>query len=265
MWTLKLGLLRRRLKSFERKIEKRGVSPERIEPLFHTLSVLANSFKRLEHLLPFAKSDISEHIDHIVSLYGRVVELSQHHQVSAIENQAHSIEEALHRSDLQTLSENVQSLKRSIHTFCLNNRPGKEGRQIIACAKRSAERAEATLHQRDLPPLLEHGEELEDAGELADALFEIGYLFFLRKQREGTRAFNQLPEYVKERAYDHLVRLGGNPFDLGMEVLKWQQALIATGFELTASQEGSYLSESAVDAFFRERTDYTETTSRIGL
>ncbi len=257
MKALKIGikrrLLNRSLKSFEKRLDEKVVSPEKVEELFHRLSVIANGLKQLESLSPFARPDISADLDHVVSLYGKIVSLSQDHEVSAIQKSAQNLEEKISKNDCTALAHEVDKLRSHIKEFCANNLPSKEGRQILSYARNSTDWAVAFLQNKPwapLPKVAIHGEDEE----FADELFEIGYLFFLRKFREGTRAFNQLPERVKQRSYTHLVELGGNPFDLGMDVLKWQQALIATGIEITQSGVGTeYLKKEDVDSFFQER------------
>ena len=243
---IKRRLLSRRLKKFERKLKTGSVTPEKVEALFQRLSSISCGFKQLERVYPFARPDISTDLDHIVSLYGRIITLNHEHEVNAIEKKADALEKKITQTECTALAHEVDALKDHIYTFCRDNRPSKEGRRVLTYARRSAKRAESVILTG------EPAAEINSLGdeEEAEDLFETAYLYFAGKPREGTQAFNALSQALKTRCYEHLKVLEGDLDD----VLKWQQALLATAFEITEEGEDAlYLTQDDMNVFFQER------------
>ena len=244
---IKRRFLSRRLKVFERKLKKGTVTPDKVETLFQRLSSISNGFKQLERVYPFARPDISADLDHIVSLYGRIITLNQEHEVNTIAKKAEELEKKITQTDCTALAHEVDALKDHIYAFCRDNRPSKEGRRVLSVARRSAKRAESVI----LGEPCDESDSLGDEEEAED-LFEIAYLYFSGKPQDGSRAFNALSQALKTRCYEHLKTLRRNPDD----VFRWQQALLATAFEITETEEaGRYFSPDEMDAFFQERQE----------
>ncbi len=90
--------------------------------------------------------------------------------------------------------------------------------------------------------------------EEAQDLLEIAYLYFAQKSHEATRSFNALSQALKTRCYEHLETIGGNPYDLHIHALKWQQALIRSAFEISGEgTETRFLSTKEIATLFQER------------
>lgn len=244
---IKRRFLNRRLKVIERELNNGSITSEKVETLFHRLSCISNGFKRLEQAAPFTRPDISANLDHIVSLYGRIITLNQEYEVNTIAKKATEIDKKISEIDCSTLAYEVDSLKDHIYAFCRDNRPSIEGRHVLSNARRSAKRAELKIQGKAYVDgdFLREEEEAED-------LFEIAYLYFSGKPQEGRWAFNTLSEILRTRCFEHLQILKGTQDDL----FKWQQALIATAFSITEAEKvGRYLTPEEMSAFFKERQE----------
>ena len=249
---IKRLLLNRSLRLFERKLEIGNVSPDKVEMLFQRLSLISSGYKQLERVCPFARPDISADLDHIVTLYGRIITLNQEHEIKAIAKKAEELDKKITQTPCTTLAHEVDALKDHIYSFCRDNRPSKEGRVVLSHARKSAKRADSVIKNED--PAVAKSPLEDETEEVAEDLFEIAYLYFAGKPQEATRGFNALSQAVKTRCYEHLKEIGGNPFDLQMHAIKWQQSLIRAGFEITEADKGDrFLNQSEIDAFFQER------------
>lgn len=248
---IKRRLLNWSLRKFERQLERERVTADKVEGLFQQLSTLSGGYKKLEKVCPFAHPDIAADLDLIVSLYGRIITLSQEHEVAAIVQKAEALNAKIAHSPCSLLAQEVDALKDHIYTFCRDNRPSKEGRDLLSKARRAARLGEATLKNSENlngSPLAEYSEEE------AEDLLECAFFYHVGTPQLATPLFNALPQTITKRCLDYIEEIGGEPLALEGHSLKWQQALIRTAFVI--SDEGAtdrFLAQHEIAALFEER------------
>lgn len=271
----KRRLVNRRITSFQKRLQREPILPEKVEALFHRLTIIAHELTELGHRYPFILEDIRKDLDRIVSLYGEVISLCQDHEITAIRKQAEHVERKLVEGSHETLAKEVDALRHHITLFCRDNRPSKRGRRIIALAKESAYRADSVLRKQPsaVHALFEKAKEVLDETscpdpeelEKAEELFEIGYLFYLGKTSEARRAFRTLPGELRKAVSFRLEEQEIFSMDFDTEVLAWQKGLLATAFSLMGAEEsGHFFTREEVAAFFKERDFYTERKRAAG-
>jgi hypothetical protein len=242
---------------FEEELKKyAALTEEDLKDHFSRLDMIAQSLKEFVNLYPLSQKHVSEHLERVISLYGRVTTLYQEGAVQKINIQAKCVEDQINIGKAtKTLAKEVDALRVTIAHFWHHHRPLKEGRQIVAKATQSMQRADALLKKKAWQSPLPSSSfatffEPCEREELAETLFEIGYLFWKNKSELAHKHYDTLPQPIKHHCHRLLSGHSHPPFDS----FSWQQCLIKTAYDLTCWEiEPPLPSKLEVEHFFQER------------
>jgi len=200
----------------------------------------------------------------IITLYGDIDTRATDSEIEEIKEETCHLQQALKEGNPEEIAKDVSILSKHIHTFCDTHQASRKDRHIINLAKQSLKTADTILHQKVLgqtvnqfnilsllrSEMIEECEEDEELEPQVMELFNAAELFYSFKIKEAKSAFNQFPESIKARARHHLSVLEKGT-EIGSNVIKTVQALVATAHEIAQSDE-DYLTTDQVHEMFKE-------------
>lgn len=251
--------LSQELHSFARNLEQTSISSSQIESLFHQLNEIAKGLRELAYLYPYAKQQIECDLNQVVSLYGRIISLCQESEVSTIEKEALRLEERIQGGNWKKLAREVKELKKQIDQFCYYNRPSKRGKQSLALARNSIQKAHRILQGKkelQTEDALSNMQMYEDP-EQGYELFEIATLFYKGKNKEGKNRIRLLPVDLQDSLRSRLC-IDEEPKEIfsDEERSQWIQALLILAHQLNGLPlEADAFTQEEMEQIFAELSE----------